>query len=86
MPSETTCKYSSHSKHPSFLRGKCALLNEGIRYASSMLKDGLKNFTAFLSDDHCDFNEANVDVSDQPTSGECNAYTTDDDADTYLSE
>ena len=47
-----TCKYSSHSKHPSFLRGKCALLNEGIRYASSMLKDGLKTFTAFLSDDH----------------------------------
>ena len=40
----------------------------------------------FLSDDHHDFNEADLDVGGQPTSGECDAHATDDDADTYLSD
>jgi len=48
------------------------------------LKMDSKPSQLFLSDDHHDFNEADLDVSGQPTSGECDAYATNDDADTYL--
>jgi len=52
-----------------------------VQYATSMLKTGLKKLQHFFDN----INDIDgVDVCDQPTSGEFDMYTTDNDACRYI--
>ena len=42
---ETVKKYQSSSEHPAYLRGKHAVIQEGINWASSLLENAINNFS-----------------------------------------